>query len=285
LEVMSMDRKLWTEAQGIAARHGRGDGEDLAQDLAVAALEADGVVKAGAWMERVGRNAAIDRWRRDTRRAELAKEIELPAVPDPETVLLARERREVVRRAVAALPRLQRRAAIARFHGELPFEDVAQRIGTEPVTARTRVHRALVALRRRLDGLRAMLAIPGVQASALGLALVAVELPLPATAVAIAGADSGSGSVARHRPPARVMAAAPAPAAKPSADRSPAPPKREVTEVPAVQKYDFEEDEVLGDLHRPDWIPVTVGVAARHSSLIELREHFIPEMLKGLEDL
>ena len=44
VEVMSMDRKLWTEAQAIAARneHGnRAEGEDLAQDLAVAALEND----------------------------------------------------------------------------------------------------------------------------------------------------------------------------------------------------------------------------------------------------
>jgi RNA polymerase sigma-70 factor (ECF subfamily) len=281
---MSMDRKLWSEAQGIAARHGRGEGEDLAQDLAVAALEAEGVIRAGAWLERVGRNAAIDRWRREARRAELVKEIEVPVVADPETVLLARERREVVRRAVAGLPRAQRRAAIARFHGELPFEDVAERIGTEPVTARTRVHRALAALRRRLEGLRALFAIPGVQASALGLALLAAELPLPATAVAIGGADSVPGVVARHRPPARVMAAA-APAAQPSTDRTPAPPKRDVTEVPAVQKFDFENDEVEGRLRGPDWIPIPGEVAARHSSLIELREHFIPEMLKALEDL
>ena len=60
-----MDRKLWTEARAIAARHAHGDrvaGEDLAQDLALAVLEDAGAARnPAAWLERVGRNAAIDR--------------------------------------------------------------------------------------------------------------------------------------------------------------------------------------------------------------------------------
>ena len=98
-----MDRKLWIEAQAIAARHQRGnavEGEDLAQDLAVAALEEAGAARhPAAWLERVGRNASIDRWRVEARRAELAPEIQPPAAPpDPETALLGRERRGMVRR-------------------------------------------------------------------------------------------------------------------------------------------------------------------------------------------
>ncbi len=162
-----MERTAWLEARRIAARQGQGGasdaGEDLAQDLAVAALEAGGEARRpGAWLERVGRNAVIDRWRVESRRVELAPQIEAPvALPDPEAALLGRERRGLVRRALAALPRPQRRAALARFHAELPFEEVAARLGTPPVTARTRVHRVLAVLRSKLGGLRAVFVLPG----------------------------------------------------------------------------------------------------------------------------
>ena len=117
--------------------------------------------------------------------------IEPPAAPaDPETVLLARERRGLVRRALALLPRSQRRAALLRFHGDLPFDSVAERLGTREVTARTRVHRALANLRSRLDGLRAMFVLPGAQTAVLGLTLIAVQqLPAAPSPLAIAGAD------------------------------------------------------------------------------------------------
>jgi RNA polymerase sigma factor (sigma-70 family) len=182
VEVMSMDGKLWTEAQAIAARHEPGcaaEGEDLAQDLAVAALERGSAVRQpAAWLERVGRNAAIDRWRVEARRAELAPEIQPPAAPlDPETALLGRERRGLVRRALAALPRPQRRAALARFHADLPYDEVAARLGAPAITARTRVHRALASLRARLDALRVMVLVPGVQLSALGVVFVAATSP------------------------------------------------------------------------------------------------------------
>ena len=130
---------------------------------AVAVLEKGGAVEnSGAWLERVGRNAAIDRWRVQRRRDELAMEIDPPSSPiDPEAALLGRERRGLVRRALAELPRPQRRAALARFHAELPYEEVAVRVGAPAITARTRVHRALASLRARLAGLRALFFFPG----------------------------------------------------------------------------------------------------------------------------
>jgi DNA-directed RNA polymerase specialized sigma24 family protein len=93
---------------------------------------------AGAWLERVGRNAAIDRWRVETRRRELLRDAAPPeAAPDPESVLLERERRQLVRRAVATLPRPQRRAALARFHAELSDRDAAARLATSTRTPST----------------------------------------------------------------------------------------------------------------------------------------------------
>jgi hypothetical protein len=49
--------------------------------------------------------------------------------------------------------------------------------------------------------------------------------------------------------------------------------------------YDFEDDNVEGDLQRPDGELVNAINKAKHSSLIEIRKDFIPEMLKSLEDI
>jgi hypothetical protein len=49
--------------------------------------------------------------------------------------------------------------------------------------------------------------------------------------------------------------------------------------------YDFEDDNVEGDLQRPDGELVNAMNKAKHSSLIEIRKDFIPEMLKSLEDI
>ena len=49
--------------------------------------------------------------------------------------------------------------------------------------------------------------------------------------------------------------------------------------------YDFEDDLVTGDLVRPDGEQLVVRRRGRRTSLITIREHFIPEMLKSVEDL
>ncbi len=67
-----------------------------------------------------------------------------------------------------------------------------------------------------------------------------------------------------------------------------------VATVPVVQAqagpapettYDFEDDLVTGDLVRPDGEQLIVRRRGRRASLIQIREHFIPEMLKSVEDL
>lgn len=49
--------------------------------------------------------------------------------------------------------------------------------------------------------------------------------------------------------------------------------------------YNFEDDLVTGDLVRPDGELLSVRKNLRRSSLIEIRESFIREMLKSVEDL
>jgi RNA polymerase sigma-70 factor (ECF subfamily) len=290
---MSMDRKLWTEARAIAARHAHGNraaGEDLAQDLAVAALEDAGAARnPGAWLERVGRNAAIDRWRVETRHTALAPELDPPAAPvDPETALLGRERRGLVRRALAELPRPQRRAALARFHGDLPYEEVAARVGTAPITARTRVHRALASLRARLGALRAMFFLPGVQMSALGVVFVAAAAPglTPARALTIdeismAAPRGGGRHFARTRVIAEDLALTPA---QQRPRKAVALPDSAEDAPPAVQRMVFGEDLVEGSVLGPDGEIIRLLPVVTHSSLIEIRRDFVPEMVKGLED-
>lgn len=53
----------------------------------------------------------------------------------------------------------------------------------------------------------------------------------------------------------------------------------------AETTYDFEDDLVSGDLVRPDGEMLNVRRRGRRSSLIQVREHFIPEMLKSVENL
>ena len=275
------EKSWWAEALAIARRHGRGGpsdaAEDLAQDLALATLErAEEPQRVASWLERVGRNAAVDRWRSERRRAscELVESASGPA--DPEALLLGRERRSVVRGALAALPRDQRRAALLRFHHDLPFAAVACRLGTEEVTARTRVHRALARMREQLAALRAIwVGLPGVHAAALGLVLLAAAqgpeaAPPPPRAAAPAAA--------LPKPAQAKKTAAPVEAAL---EATAAQPERPA----AVKRYIFDGDEVVGDFHRPDIIIVPGTVAAPQPSLIEIRRDLSPEMLKSLEDL
>ncbi len=59
----------------------------------------------------------------------------------------------------------------------------------------------------------------------------------------------------------------------------------EPAQYKAKTVYDFEDDTVEGDLARPDGELVSAQKKAEHSSLIEIRKDFIPEMLKTLEDI
>lgn len=49
--------------------------------------------------------------------------------------------------------------------------------------------------------------------------------------------------------------------------------------------YDFEDDLVQGDLVRPDGENLMVRRKGARESLIRIREHFISELLKSVENL
>ena len=63
-------------------------------------------------------------------------------------------------------------------------------------------------------------------------------------------------------------------------------PSMAIAQDPAGETtYDFDDDLVSGDLVRPDGEMLNVRRRGRRSSLIRIREHFVPEMLKSVEDL
>jgi hypothetical protein len=72
---------------------------------------------------------------------------------------------------------------------------------------------------------------------------------------------------------------------KPAAAAAPAGGGEDNVQYKAKTVYDFEDDTVEGDLQRPDGELVSSQKKAEHSSLIEIRKDFIPEMLKSLEDV
>src|SRR5687768_2532812 len=54
---------------------------------------------------------------------------------------------------------------------------------------------------------------------------------------------------------------------------------------PKVKVYDFSGDTIEGDLIKPEGSTVDARDFAKHSSLINIRKDFIPEIIKSAEDL
>lgn len=52
-----------------------------------------------------------------------------------------------------------------------------------------------------------------------------------------------------------------------------------------IQRYDFENDQVLGTLVQPDDLAVTTRGKARHRSLVQPRQSFLNEMIKSTRQL
>lgn len=57
------------------------------------------------------------------------------------------------------------------------------------------------------------------------------------------------------------------------------------TKVKETTKYDFQGDDVTGNLVKPDESNIQGEQHGKTSSLIDIRSDFVPEMLKTVEDL
>jgi RNA polymerase sigma-70 factor (ECF subfamily) len=137
----------------------RQDAEDVAQEALVRAFERMASLRDRerfrAWLVRITWRAALDRRRADARRGrrELAAVSE-PAPPSAEDLAMDRERREVVWRAVDALPgKLRLVVVLAAIEGH-DMREVAALVGTSEGTVKSRLHRARRQLAETLRWLR-----------------------------------------------------------------------------------------------------------------------------------
>ena len=104
----------------------------------------------GGWARRIATNVALDYLRRRRPEIELPETLPQPATPDP---VLRDEERQQIQRAFRQLPaKLQAAAALALIE-ELPYQEIAQILGTSVGAVKLRVFRAVRLLRKRLSGL------------------------------------------------------------------------------------------------------------------------------------
>src|SRR5260370_30121865 len=96
-------------------------------------------------------------------------------------------------------------------------------------------------------------------------------LALMALALGLAVAPGLVAAQQKTAAPAQQKAGAPAPAGD--------------VQYKSKTVYDFDDDIVEGDLIRPEGELVDTRKGAKHSSLIKIRPHFVPEMLKSAEDI
>jgi hypothetical protein len=54
---------------------------------------------------------------------------------------------------------------------------------------------------------------------------------------------------------------------------------------PRVQRFDFDDDAVTGDLRRPDEVLVEATPSIKHPSLIEIPASMLPALVRSVEDL
>lgn len=127
------------------------DAHDVVQDALVGAyprwsqISSRGAVEA--YLRRSIVNANVSRWRK-VRRLVVTEDFPTAAVEDASAALADADQ---AARLCADLPAVQRAAVVLRYYEDRSFADIAEILGCREATARSHVHRALAALRSRLE--------------------------------------------------------------------------------------------------------------------------------------
>ena len=130
-----------------------GQAEDLAQEtLLVVWRKADrfdpSLASASTWIFTIARNLRVDMLRREPRPA--AAEAPAPVAddaPDAERVLISADAGHRLRDAVGELPEPQKRVVMLAYFEEKPHRAIERELGIPLGTVKTRIRRALLALR------------------------------------------------------------------------------------------------------------------------------------------
>lgn len=135
------------------------EAEDVAQEAFLQAYRAlptfrgDGAF--GAWIGRIATRMAFARLKRPAElRADPTREegwlVDMTDAADPQSLTLSAEDRAEIARSISRLPEAQRRTVAMRFYGDMSLEEIASATGVPKGTVKSRLHRALAALRGRL---------------------------------------------------------------------------------------------------------------------------------------
>jgi len=107
-----------------------------------------------AWFLKIVRNRCIDMIRRRTRHRTEPAELEqltVPAMQRPDTIAEQREIHELLRSELMSMPADQREIILLRDFHNLCYAEVAQILAVPKGTVMSRLHRARVALRGRME--------------------------------------------------------------------------------------------------------------------------------------
>ena len=157
------ERRIFALAFGMLGREE--DARDATQETFLAAFRSlrsfRGEAKVSSWLHRIAINQCITRQRRARVRSEIALEEEptdasaagflAPAHESPAQVVESRERTEIVRRAVHALPLELREVIVMKEFEELTFQEIADVLDLPLSTVKSRLYTALKQLRMRLE--------------------------------------------------------------------------------------------------------------------------------------
>lgn len=150
---------------GVAARmlDDRTEAEDLAQDVFVQVYRALGDFQGEAlfstWLYRVTANACLNRKKKQRRERRLKEDIDgleplrFDPFSNPHVLLERKQLKALLERVIQALPEEQRMVLILRDLEGLSYEEIADCLGVELGTVRSRLHRARAEVQARIKAL------------------------------------------------------------------------------------------------------------------------------------
>lgn len=152
-----VERHAAAVARFVASLGVRDEVEEVVQDAFVRAFDAIGSFRAEAqfrtWLFTIAKRLVLDRRRHDRRRRDDVELDEGVAAPigDPLDGLVASEGADRVRVALATLSPLQRQVFVLRVTDGLPYEEIAELVGSTAGSCRVHYHNAVKLLRARVD--------------------------------------------------------------------------------------------------------------------------------------
>jgi RNA polymerase sigma-70 factor (ECF subfamily) len=156
------ERRIYALAYGMLGREE--DARDATQETFLSAFRNlrgfRGEAKVSSWLHRIAINQCITRQRRAKVRGETTLEDEMettaapflaPANQSPARAAESRQRTELVRRAVSALPAELRQVVVMKEFEELTFQEIAEALDLPLSTVKSRLYTALRQLQMRLQ--------------------------------------------------------------------------------------------------------------------------------------